>query len=395
MSYEEEFLLVLVLIYFTECWCLVRKGAVAIRSWAAGRFGVSFPSTYLGNESVGLIALDPLPLGRIFLCNRLPFSISPNGIYSYVSQSSSPDERSDQHARYVKYVDIRTVTRDGKTILVNEERFVVVEGEAYADYLCGLIGFLVRATEENRHRIVCDEISRSLDVNEIGDILKIFYRRCLGLRCWSVSVFITLFVLLPWLTLTYRLAWLWPVLAITLLLQMIVVGSIFAKLHRLYYPTLTLERRVRLFTMLLVPPALIRSVDYISLGLLANHHPLAVACVLCDRNTFIRFARFLLLDLRFPRLPICPSDSCVEVETERWYRETLREQVETFLGRRGFDLSEIVGPPRRDGVECLSYCPRCDQQFVLREGVCVTCGGILLMPFETRETDDRCPVGSS
>ena len=158
--------------------------------------------------------------------------------------------------------------------------------------------------------------------------MRIFDGKSAGLRHWSASVFFNLFVILPWATLTHRLVLLWPVLTAILVIQITVVGTMFIRLHKLYYPSLVLDRRMRLFMMVLVPPALIRAVDYVSLGLIAKHHPLAAANVLSDRPSFMRFARALLLDLRFPKLPICPGNSYAEVETERWsgkhFENTLR-----------------------------------------------------------------------
>ena len=82
MTHEETFLLVLILIYTSECFILVRRGALGVRSWWGGNSSISGPSSYFGNESAGLIVLNPLPFGEVFLCNQIPFSISPDGVYS-------------------------------------------------------------------------------------------------------------------------------------------------------------------------------------------------------------------------------------------------------------------------------------------------------------------------
>ena len=381
MSHEHELLVLLSLFYLAEGCCLLPLGTVVIRSWVGTKFSISRPSTFLGNDRLGLFLLSLFPFGKVYLCNRLPFSVSPTGVSCHVETAASLDDSRGRGANYLSFRDITSVARDGKTVFINKRKFVTVEGEQYAEHLCEFIETLARVNEEDRGKIVCDEIAQSMDVQEITDILRIFSGKSLPLKYWSSCVFVVLFVFLPGVVLTNRFVLLWPAFVVLLLLQVLVIGSLFVKLHKLYYPALLNERLVRLFTMIVMPPSLVRSVHHLSINLLAKFHPLAVANVLCDRATFVSFARSTLLDLRFPVPLAWPTVSGPESETEDWHHEHLREQIENFLLSRGFSPDTICEPPPREDAECQSYCPRCHQQFVLTEGNCTDCQGIQLVPF--------------
>ena len=74
---------------------------------------------------------------------------------------------------------------------------------------------------------------------------------------------------------------------------------------------------VRAVTMLLAPPAAIRAPDLLARHLLQNFHPLAVAQVLCSPGGFKSVARQALLDLRYPLLPVCPTNEPEPMTTEQ------------------------------------------------------------------------------
>lgn len=385
MSTENELLIILLLIYVIECTSFISRKTLSFRSLSTGKFSVVYPSSFVCSENSGLVVLDPLPFGRVYMCNQFPISFSNNGIYSYVSHASNLDERLSQIARFLRYDDIKCVTRTGNSILINEEVFIIVQGDEYAEYLTGLLNRISKTRYDLRVQLIRDEIRNSLDKQEIDDTLRIFLRRSKTLRYWCISVFLFQSLLIPCVILTHRLAWYWQLLVAIHIIQLVVVAKLFAKLHRFYYPHMVVERWSRLLSMILVPPSLIRCLDHITTRLISKHHPLAIASVLCDQVAFVRFARYLVLDLQHPLRPICPTQSHEEVETEKFYREILLEEIIEFLNQYCYLIKDIVGPPSIDGEGSMSYCPRCCRQFVLPQGNCYTCGGIPLQSFHSSE----------
>ena len=133
--------------------------------------------------------------------------------------------------------------------------------------------------------------------------------------------------------------------------------------------------------MLLAPPSAIRAPDLLARHLLENFHPLAVARVLCSPDRFKSFARQILLDLRYPLLPVCPTNEPEPVATEQWFRTARRKATEKFLQQAGLkpdELTVLPGPTEPANQSC---CPRCGAQFVTPTGTCADCGGRPLEPF--------------
>src|SRR5947199_254181 len=67
MGELESLLLVLALIYLSECLVWVRRGALAIRNWRGRNSRIVDPGALLGNQRGGFLLANPLPpLGNAF-----------------------------------------------------------------------------------------------------------------------------------------------------------------------------------------------------------------------------------------------------------------------------------------------------------------------------------------
>ena len=139
---------------------------------------------------------------------------------------------------------------------------------------------------------------------------------------------------------------------------------------------------VRAVTMLLAPPAAIRAPDLLARHLLENFHPLAVVPVLCSPGGFKSVARQALLDLRYPLLPVCPTNEPEPMATEHWFRAARQEAAEQFVQRAGLKPEELTAMPGPTEPANQSCCPRCGAQFVRRTGTCLDCGGRQIEPFK-------------
>ncbi len=98
MTDSQMLLLVVALIYFSECASWANLHCVAFVSWTGGRWRWTRPGKWFGNRSGGLV-LKPLfpPLGTSFLCQLWPLSISPRGVFSNVSHAFDLEWRRTTH----------------------------------------------------------------------------------------------------------------------------------------------------------------------------------------------------------------------------------------------------------------------------------------------------------
>jgi hypothetical protein len=131
--------------------------------------------------------------------------------------------------------------------------------------------------------------------------------------------------------------------------------------------------------LLLSPASAMRSPEVLLRRGLAAFHPLAAAAALCARPRFAELARPLLLALDHPLPSEVPSDpgAC---RTDAWFRKKVRKRLHSLVRRVEIDAVELLRPAPPLG-DSRSYCPRCQNQFVLAEGVCPDCGGLALVAY--------------
>jgi hypothetical protein len=126
----------------------------------------------------------------------------------------------------------------------------------------------------------------------------------------------------------------------------------------------------------------IRAPDILARHLLENFHPLALARVLCPRESFEEFARQVLLDSRYPLFPVSPKSDPAAVAAEQWFRDAAMNAVEKYVASAGLQPVGLTAPPLPAEPANRSYCARCGAQFVMTEGSCADCGGRPLQPFK-------------
>jgi hypothetical protein len=164
----------------------------------------------------------------------------------------------------------------------------------------------------------------------------------------------------------------------------IATATLFRRAHRALYPDAEDERFTHTLTIALSPANAMRAHDALSRPLLEEFHPLAVAKVFLPEAGFHDFARRVLLDLRHPALPDCPSEDAAARRAEFFWRTVLREAAEAMLKRSGLQPDDLCRPPKPADESCRAFCPRCLAQFTSTTGHCADCGGLELVAFNAR-----------
>ena len=92
---SQTLLLILILLYLSECLIWVKRESVAFVSAWGSRWRLSVPPSWTGNASGGILFLNPLPpAGHVFLSHLSPISISPSGICAFNTQTLPSEARS-------------------------------------------------------------------------------------------------------------------------------------------------------------------------------------------------------------------------------------------------------------------------------------------------------------
>jgi hypothetical protein len=382
MSDLEALVLVLAVVYFWECVHWFRRGTVAFLTRFGRHWRLAHPAALIGNQAGGFVLANPFPpLGTLLAGSQWPLSISADGVFSYVAQCVNPGWRPTQAARYFRFEAIKTVEASGKQVRINRELLLKTGSPYLAEHLAAQLRRLTKLPREKRAAAIKEMLRDSLDVKAIEKRLAEFNRRSSTLRLLGNLLFSYLFLFAPFWISRVGLSHDWIALVVALFTLTASTAIFFHRAHRALYPEAEDDRLTHFCTILLSPATSIRAHDALARPLLETFHPLAVARVLLAPAQFQEFARKILLELRHPCLPLCPSDEPAPQAAESQARAALQEAVEQFLKQNQVDLAQLTRPPAPADATCQSFCPRCGAQFTAEKGVCVDCGGLPLMSF--------------
>jgi len=382
MSDLELLFLVLALIYIWECACWVPRGSVAFRTWFGSHWRAAHPGGLLGNQRGGFIFAHPFPpLGTLLTATQFPLSLSSEAVLGYVASSINPGARPAQTEKFFRFDDIRTVEGTGKKVRVNGQVLLQAASWRLAERIAERLRELSRLDPAKRESALETMARASLDTKAIKGRWEDFKLLSANVRLLANSLFGYLFVFAPFLIWHLGLSGCWLGLLSGLLALTFATALVFRRAHKTLYPPAQDERFTHFLTILLSPATTLRAHDVLSRPLLETFHPLALAKVFCAERQFRAFARRVLLEIRYPALPVCPREEAEAQATERYSRAVLRKAVEKFLKQSGIDPEELAQPPAPADETCRSYCPRCLAQFTTREGVCADCGGLALISF--------------
>jgi hypothetical protein len=267
-------------------------------------------------------------------------------------------------------------------VLVNDEPFVEAASAAGAGELAALLRRLVDAEPRDRESVIETALRTAADRDRIRARLDRFRGQSRALAGLGVVLFGYLFVLAPGVVFLRGLGPSWKTLLLGFAGIWVLTVTEYLRAHRALYPKSAAERRGRFVMMALAPTGAIRALDYLGENLLVGFDPAAVASVVLDDVRFRVLARRIARDLRNPARPIAPEAQERAVRTESWFRTHLTRVFDEVLASAGEEPGVLLRPPVPAEVGCRSFCPRCEEQYVMASGECDDCGGIPLVPFE-------------
>jgi hypothetical protein len=375
----QTLLLILALLYLTECLMWVKKQSVAFVSVSGLRWRLTTPIAWLGNANGAMLILNPLPPpGRIFLSNLLPVSISPSGVCAFNSQTLPSGARpAKQTGEFIRFTEIAKSGTDGAHLVLNGHKFAKCATPKQAKAIASIIEALSTAKPARRESLLRSWLVKQFDARAATRLWQ-EAEASIGIIRWTCSIFfVFMFVGVPVLVTLYGLEQLIIPLAVGILALALQIAILFFRTHRKLYPVESQERFENMVKMVLCPPVSLRAADLLTRNLLAAYSPIVVANVLgCGQ----KFARGFVLDLQHPLKHEVTDDDAAE--TINWMNAAqLKACLEHVARDRKTAAKSLLQAAPREG-DSVSYCPRCGVQFVVGAGdECPDCPGVVLVLF--------------
>lgn len=386
MSEGQTLLLILCLLYLSECIVWVGRRTVLFSSPWGRRWRTSFGSEYLGNPDGGLALLHPLPpLGSAFLGHWSPMSISPIGVCDLNLQGIGRTVGPCQAGRVLSYDEISEVAIYGKYVVLNGSRFAKCATVDQAESLAQLIDRVSRESPESREKMIRESITAQFNKDEALGRLAQVKGLIPRLRWISSALFLFLYVLAPMMAVAFGLSLCIIPTAIVMLSTAVFIAIRFVPAHRVIYPLRKGDRVSSVVKMISCPPVAIRAGDFLTLEAMSRFHPLLLSNLLLGPDESA-FPRAVVRDLTYPLRDQLADPRAVAVGL--WYANAQLDACADFLKTAGAKtMNDLLSPPAWDGAS-VAYCPRCLCQFTIQSGECPDCPGIGLLPLPRTETSE-------
>src|SRR6185436_5011759 len=253
MTDGQTLLLILILVYLSDCLIWVKRESVAFVSIWGGRWRLTVPASWLGNANGAVMLLNPLPpAGRILLSHLLPVSVSPSGICAYNLQTLPSEARSPtQTGQFLPFNKIKTAATEGVYLLVNDEKFAKCATAGQAKMLAQLIREIVKASTTKRTSIVRAWMQKQFAINEAAARLEEGKKRIEPIQELSSILFLFLFVFTPTLMSIFGLMPLIIPVAVVMVILAMLTGIMFYRAHKQLFPAEGSERFENVVKMIL------------------------------------------------------------------------------------------------------------------------------------------------
>ena len=364
-------LILLAAICLSECLCFVPDGTFAFRLFAKHSARLGQPLFHLGSLGLDVFWGSPVPgRGELAFC-ATELRMSPRGVCTCRTGGGQDSPG------YVEFSDLADVKADGTRIVSASREIVQTSSEIRAKELVHQLHNLRQLDPEARSVAIHKEFRRMLDV-PAAKARWLRFRRMTRWLDWNARILLLVMLVIVPLTILFA-GWRQALPAVALCLGLSVRQIfIYVRLDRVFQKSHVKERRMRVVTMALSPPATVRIRDFLSRDLFAAFHPLAVARATCDDASAHRFAAQEMRRLQYPADYERHSISC---PVASWFDQEWRNVVQNWARREFQKAESLMEPPARQNPASLSYCPRCHEEFVIERAECPDCPGVSLRSF--------------
>lgn len=380
MTDGQLLLLILWLVYATDCFVWLDKHSLMMSTWWGRTWKALTASPYLGSSAGGAVILNPFPpFGKFCLTRLLPLSVSPDNVAAYNAQTVAEGGRPPQSGRVFTYDEINSVSTRETEMLINEEVFCDLRHHEAAQCLTRLIEQLRQAPMEKRQVLIKAFWAHRLNASTARQKIEESMNDIVGLRIACAVLFCVVYAVIPLSTLHYGVNRFIIPGAIGMVLLAVPITFEYFCIHRRRYPLLKSDRVSHAVKMMLCPPVAIRATDLLMAKAASSLDVLALAPVLLHGAALKAFIIQYVRDLRHPLA--LEQDSDALMSTCMWQNNAILEVARTLIPDVDAALAEMSAGPARDSEASKTYCPRCFVQLTVSEGTCPDCAGVPLHPF--------------
>lgn len=202
------------------------------------------------------------------------------------------------------------------------------------------------------------------------------YRRVLRPLYWdSYLLFAVIFVFFPIVALRFGL-WIAFLLVPGFLFGAGHMVFAYRRVHGAFEPDSIRERREKTVGLLFSPLGAMRVPALLLRNSLAGFHPLAVAAASMPPADARQVASHILRQLRFAAVEREGFAQPGASTSDPWMRIVWEWAAEEFG-----NPESLLGAPEKRFADSVSYCPRCQQEYVRVQGECSDCPGVALANF--------------
>ena len=395
LNETEIILAVLAAFYLSECVYWISHRAVCFYTMGL-RFHPRRTISFLSNDRNGLVFTLPVPFAISFVCEPWPVFVSPKGIYMPDVKTTPSEPIPHCDVNYVSFREDCSVELSDRDVRVNGNSTPKFSSTSQARFFKASLEEISRSCPHAREEVIEKTLKAMTDLDAIKQRLSTLRREILSLKVFSTSLFLYTFGLGPAIYyfadagVAYRLS----IYLVGFAAYWLLAIFCFCSAHRRLYPDGVAERRKCCAMMVLSPAEAMRGPSILSKHLLESFHPVAVAAVVSSPQVFLEYAKPFLLDLQYPMPTLGRTDDSASYRTETWFRDCLKSHLSEVVRQTGIDVANLVKAPIPD-PDAQSYCPRCQSQFVVSDGICESCDGLRLQPFEKSRNETGSHGGSA
>ena len=382
MTDGQLLLLILWLVYITDCFVWYNRHTVVFLTWWGRKWRALTASPRFGLASGGISLLNPFPpLGRIFIAQALPLSLSPDHVVAFNSQSFSSTERPPQNGMVLAIDEISESEVRENDLLLNGTPFCKFRNHLLARQVADFLKRLHNSPPLCRTALIDDFWLQRFDTPAALAEFQLFKATVSGLQWLCILLFAVLYLIFPLIAIYTGVGLMIIPAGIFMFVMTIPLTYEYYVAHRLIFPELRSDRIIHSLKMALCPPVTIRSIDLLTEKLLYKFDILAIAHLFLDKADCDDFCASYVRDLRHPIA--VDSENPLVRQTCQWQNETILRLASLVLPSVAFVIPRSTASPPRQAADCLSYCPRCLIQLVTKDGSCPECSGVPLIPFNS------------
>lgn len=374
MGGELTLLAVLAGVFLAEGLWFLPRGAWFLRgSWFGAWQAVPaqvFPQ--LKGLHIGFGGL--LPTNKTIIVQAAPFLLTPEGVASYHPGLPGPPVRSSLKTIWTPWEQGQSLGRDEKKLFTGDQVMATAMDEGTAKAWFRDMATMAGADPKDRPMVLAKLLEGQMDTRIAARRWRRFKRLSGGLLALCWVQFTIVFVVFPILFLSGALSLNWPLFAFYLMANQLILVFSYRCIRKRVHPDGSAGSKTLAVSMFCSPPYLIRAAEMIAVELFEGLNPLCVAWVVMDKKGFERLAEVFLRSMTYPPIvddPRLPASILDTVATQN-------EALKMWLEARGVNPDGLLAPPTMEGA--LSYCPRCNVEYLREEGGCSSCDGVPLIP---------------